>query len=126
MNKNRLKKRVLLLGYALNALASIVWPLLALLILHLYHNRAYYFLADLFGFTILAAAAVSVLLKNRFLYVLNIFSGVIFLNGFVQSTFPMQFIHIDFVIYAILTVLFFIVEVRCHNIAKNNHIMEIK
>ncbi len=100
------KKRLLILGYGLNAIVSTILPLLALVALHFYPYALTAFLTNLFGLLILFAVTISILLKNRYFYVLNVFSGVVFMNAFIKSSFPASFIHVDFVIYALLTVAF--------------------
>ncbi len=110
------KKRLMILGYGLNAVISIILPLLALIAIHFYPYALTTFLTNLFGFLILAAVAISILSKNRFLYALNIFSGIIFLNAFIKSSFSSSFIHTDFVIYALLTVSLWLIDLKRHRI----------
>ncbi len=105
-----IEKRLLMLAYGLNAIISIILPLIALVALHFYPYALTTFLTNLFGFLILFAVAISMFLKNRFLYVLNVFSSVIFMNAFIKSSFPASFIHVDFVIYALLIVAFVCID----------------
>ncbi len=105
-----IEKRLLVMGYGINAVISIILPLLALVALHFYPYTLTTFLTNLFGFLILFAVAISIVLKNRYLYVLNVFSGVIFMNALIKSSFPASFIHVDFVIYALLTVAFVCID----------------
>ena len=106
INKALLKNKLLISGYILNLLVSIIWPLLALVIIAIYHHRAYEFITELMGFTMIAVVAVSLLARSAYLKVLSVFCTVLFLNAFIHSKFSAQFIHMIYVVYAILTALF--------------------
>ncbi len=112
MSRVNFQKKVLMMGYVLNAMVSIVMPLFSLMVLHFYPYAPVIFLTDLFGITILASLSISMLLKSRHLHILNLFAGVIFLNAFIQSSFPASFIHLIFVVYALLTVILFRVDLK--------------
>jgi len=112
MSRVNFQKKVLMMGYILNAMVSIVIPLFSLMVLHFSPYASVIFLTDLFGVGILASLSVSIFSKNQHLYLLNIFSGVIFLSTFIQSSFPASFMHLIFVVYALLTVILFMVDLK--------------
>ena len=109
-NEKKQEKQLLMAGYLLNALVSIVWPIVALITLSVSPYASDHFLTHLFGFTVLAAMSVSLLSNSKGLYVLNIFSGVLFLNAFIASHFSVQFIHMHYIVYAVLTCVFYACE----------------
>ncbi len=75
MSRVNFQKKVLMMGYVLNAMVSIVIPLFSLMVLHFSPYASVIFLTDLFGIGILASLSVSIFSKNQHLYLLNIFSG---------------------------------------------------
>lgn len=117
--KNKLmKNKLLMVGYIFNILLSIILPLLSLILLNHYSISAANLMTNTFGFIILFAIVVSILVKSRALYVLNIFSVVMFINAFLKSNFTGQFIHINFVIYALLTVTLLFFELKNPNLIR--------
>lgn len=118
MSRMNSEKR-LIIGYGLNAFTSIVLPLFALVSLHFYPYSSGLFLTNVFGVAILVTISASILLENHYLYVLNLFSGILFLNTFIKTSFPVSFIHIVFVTYAILTVCLFLLQFKKNSFLSN-------
>lgn len=101
-----LTRKAVIISCALHAVIAIPVPLLELLSLRFFLFRITTWLSTGFGVLILAAVALSLLFPHRFLSVLNLFAGVLFINAFVQSAFPSGFIALVFVAYAVLALIF--------------------
>lgn len=106
----KFKKNLTSIGYALHLLASIIWPLFALIAVHSYSLKMFIFLMNLCALTTIFAISISIMVKRRYLYVLNVFAITMFFCGFSQVVIKGSFIEIGYIVYALLAIGFFFME----------------
>jgi hypothetical protein len=107
-----------ILVYSLNILISTVLPIMMLLIIHMNNYALYIQIGNVSGFVIIVTLWLSVLIRNRFLHSLNVFSTIILINSTIKTNLPFHLVEIIFALYSVITLILFYIQLLKPHLTK--------
>ncbi len=121
-----LKKRLTQITYAVHLVISFVLPVALMIFVRFFmpdeptfqRVSGAIFLSNSICFAIVAVLLLSILLRNRFFYLLNVFAVLFLVNMLSVSKFPDHFLAWILVVYTLMTLFLYWVEFKWTEVHK--------